>query len=79
MCAERAGRALRVVRGDPTAEELAALTAVLSAVLTPSMPNASAAHSPYSAPGSGWPDRAALIGAPLQPGPGAWRRSGLPH
>jgi Acyl-CoA carboxylase epsilon subunit len=64
-----------VVRGEPTAEELAALTAVLSALQTRNILNASAAHSQQQARGAGWPDRAALIGAPLQPGPGAWRRS----
>ncbi len=68
-----------MVRGEPTADQLAALTAALSAVLTRSMPNASAAHSAPPARGSGWLDRAALIGAPLQPGPGAWRRSALPR
>ena len=74
MSDERAGRALRVVRGEPTAEELAALTAVLSALQTRNLLNASARHPAQPARG-GWPDRAALIGAPLQPGPGAWRRS----
>ena len=66
---------LRVVRGGPTAAELAALTAVLSKIQTRSIVNASAAHSPQPTRGAGWPDRAALIGAPPQPGPGAWRRS----
>lgn len=79
MDAERAGRILRVVRGDPTAEELAALTAVLSIQQTRSTLNASAAHSPQPARGPGWLDRAALIGAPLSPGPGAWRRSARPR
>ena len=64
-----------MVRGEPTAEELAALTAVLSARQTRSLLNASTPHPAQSARGAGWPDRAALIGAPLQPGPGAWRRS----
>jgi hypothetical protein len=64
-----------VVRGEPTAEELAALTAVLSARQTRSLLNATARHPAQPARGAGWPDRAALIGAPLQPGPGAWRRS----
>jgi len=76
---ERAGRALRVVRGIPTAEELAALTAVLSALQTRSILNASAAHPPSQPRGSGWRDRSALIGAPLRPGPGAWRRSARPR
>ena len=79
MASQRPGPALRVVKGDPTAAELAALTAVLSAIQTRTILNASTAHSPPPARGSGWRDRAALIGAPLQPGPGAWRRSGLPR
>ncbi|HEY2127297.1 MAG TPA: acyl-CoA carboxylase epsilon subunit [Streptosporangiaceae bacterium] len=79
MCGEPDGWALRVVRGEPTAEQLAALTAALAAVQARSMPNASAAHSPPSARGSAWRDRAALIGAPLRHGPGAWRRSALPR
>jgi acyl-CoA carboxylase epsilon subunit len=69
---------MRVVRGDPTDTELAALTAVLSTRQTRSMLNASAAHPPSQARRPGWPDRAALTGAPLQPGPGAWRRSARP-
>lgn len=79
MGGERTGPALRVLRGTPSAEELAALAAVLSARQTRSIPNASAAHSPPPARGPGWLDRAALIGAPLQPGPGAWRRSARPR
>ncbi len=68
-----------MVRGTPTAEELAALTVVLSALQTRSILNASARHPAQPARGGGWPDRAALIGAPLQPGPGAWRRSARPR
>ena len=79
MADQRGGRTLRVVRGDPTADELAALTAVLSTIQTRSILNASAAHSPSQARSPGWPGRAALIGAPLRPGPGAWRRSARPH
>jgi hypothetical protein len=74
MSGERALCPLRVVRGTPTAGELAALTAVLSALQTRRLLNASAPHPAQPARG-GWPDRAALIGAPRQPGPGAWRRS----
>jgi acyl-CoA carboxylase epsilon subunit len=70
---------VRVVRGEPTAAELAALTVVLSKLQTRSLLNANAAHSAQPARGAGWRDRGALIGAPLQPGPGAWRRSGLPR
>ena len=79
MRAERDQRSLRVVRGEPTAEELAALTAVLAKLQTRSILNASTAQSAQPARGCGWRDRGALIGAPLQPGPGAWRRSGLPR
>ena len=79
MAGQRPGPALRVVTGDPTADELAALTAVLSALQTRSLLNASTSRSPRQARSPGWPDRAALIGAPLQPGPGAWRRSARPR
>jgi acyl-CoA carboxylase epsilon subunit len=68
-----------VLRGAPSAEELAALTAVLASVRARIMPNANAPGSPPPARGPGWPDRAALIGAPLQPGPGAWHRSARPR
>jgi acyl-CoA carboxylase epsilon subunit len=60
---------LRVVSGQPTPEELAALVVVLSA--QPPAPAPAAPTRP-----SGWADRAAAIRAPLAPGPGAWRASG---
>ena len=71
----RASRAspLSVVRGEPTAEDLAALTAVLAARTRASTPVPRHPAAPRAA--SGWLDRAALIRAPLRPGPGAWRRS----
>ena len=61
---------LRVVRGTPSAEELAALVAVVAG-------RASAAAEPE-------PRRRPLWGRPvlrpvLTPGPGAWRASGLPR
>ena len=61
---------LRVVRGTPTAEELAALVAVVAT-------RASAAGDPE-------PPARPLWGRPvlrpvLTPGPGAWRASGLPR
>ena len=62
---------LRVVRGDPTPEELAALVTVLAARA------AAGAAEPRRAR-STWADPAARLRAPLRPGPGAWRRSGLP-
>jgi hypothetical protein len=61
---------LRVVRGEPTAEELAALVAVLSA--------RSVAAAPAAGPRSAWADPARRLGLTDRPGPGAWRRSALP-
>jgi hypothetical protein len=64
---------LRVVRGDATPEEIAALVAIL---VTRSADDE--APSPdRSAPGF-WSDRASQLRRPLSPGPGAWRRSSLP-
>ena len=64
---------LRVIRGDATPEEIAAIVAVLVTRET-----ADEAPGPdRSAPGF-WADRASQLRRPLSPGPGAWRRSGLP-
>jgi Acyl-CoA carboxylase epsilon subunit len=64
---------LRVVRGAPDDEELAALTVVLAALAADGPP------APTPAPKSWWADRAALVRPPLPSGPGAWRASGLPR
>ena len=64
---------LRVVRGDATPEEIAALVAVLLARAG----DAEAPGPARSVPGF-WADRSRLLRRPLSPGPGAWRRSGLP-
>jgi hypothetical protein len=61
--------ALRVVRGTPTAEELAALVGVLLGRPTTAAPAPAAAPSRWRA--------SALPGVPLRAGPGAWRASGL--
>jgi hypothetical protein len=68
-----------VVLGRPSAEELAALTAIVAAKLAARQraTAAQAAAAAHPAP-SAWLDRAALTRPPLHPGPGAWRRSGLP-
>jgi hypothetical protein len=62
---------LRVVRGTPTAEELAALVGVLC----------STAPAPVVDPPtpSRWLLRARFSGSGLRPGPGAWRASALPR
>jgi hypothetical protein len=62
-----------VVSGHPGPEDLAALTAVLAA-----RQRAVAAQAAARTARSAWLDRAALTRPPLRPGPGAWRRSGLP-
>jgi hypothetical protein len=63
---------LRVVRGDATSEEIAALVAVLTA-------RARAAAPEPPAAGSGWADPARRVRRPIAPGPGAWRSSALPY
>jgi hypothetical protein len=64
---------LRVVRGDATPEEIAALVAVLLARSA----DAGAPGQARSVSGS-WADRSRQLRRPLSPGPGAWRRSALP-
>jgi hypothetical protein len=59
---------LRIVRGEPAAEELAALMAVVAA--------RAVGPRPESTPGSAWTDRARLVRRTPAPGPGAWRASG---
>jgi hypothetical protein len=66
---------LRVVAGQPTSEEVAALTVALS--LVRSRAAAARATGPPAAT-SGWARRSGLLRAPLVRGPGAWRRSTLP-
>ncbi|MDQ3717169.1 MAG: acyl-CoA carboxylase subunit epsilon [Actinomycetota bacterium] len=63
---------LRIVRGAPNAEEIAALVAVLSAV-----PAGRGGAVP--APGYAWSARSRLVRAPLQTGQGGWRASALPR
>ncbi len=61
---------LFLVRGAPTAEELAAVVAVLQA-------RGGAAPSPPAAERPLW--GRPVLRAPLAPGPGAWRASALPR
>jgi Acyl-CoA carboxylase epsilon subunit len=63
---------LSVLRGEPSPDELAALVVVL----------ASRPPSWRAEPGrrlSLWSSRGRTFGAPLFPGAGAWRASGLPR
>jgi Acyl-CoA carboxylase epsilon subunit len=67
--------ALRVIRGDATPEEIAALVAIL---LSRSPDDAGAARRPDRLARSAWSDRSRQLRGPLFPGPSAWRRSALP-
>ena len=61
---------LRIVRGNPTAQEVAALTVVLA--------SAAAGAEPDSGPqrvAGGWGDPALRLRRTVHPGPGAWRAS----
>lgn len=61
---------LRVVKGDATAEEIAALVTVLAARA------AAAVEEPKPAP-SAWSSRRAQLRRPVFVGAGEWRRSGF--
>ena len=60
---------LRVVRGAPSAEELAALTVVVAALSRPK-------ERRRVVPVRAWADSAAGHRRPLRPGPGGWRMAG---
>jgi hypothetical protein len=60
---------LRIVRGEPTPEELAAVLAIVTAA-------SAAAPAPVErVRRGGWNDPAATHRRPLLPGPNAWRAS----
>jgi hypothetical protein len=66
---------LRVIRGDASPEEIAALITVIAA-------RAGHGHvtdAEVAAPPSAWSDRAAALRQPHRPGPGAWRASAWPR
>ncbi|MFE3202636.1 acyl-CoA carboxylase subunit epsilon [Embleya sp. NPDC055664] len=64
---------IKVVRGEPTPEELAVIVTVVAA-------KASGGGAPAPAPAapSQWNDPARLVRRPLRPGPGAWQASAWP-
>jgi hypothetical protein len=62
-----------IVRGNPSAEQVAALVAVLAARARPA-----GAPAPRNVR-SEWSSRSRLLRAPLQRGPGGWRASALPR
>jgi len=65
---------LAVGRGEPTAVELAALTAVISALVRRARERPPVRQAP-----SQWAARDRIQRPSLASGPGAWRASGLPH
>jgi hypothetical protein len=70
---ETARPALRVVRGEPTPEELAALTALLAAT------SGELERPAIRVRRGGWNDPALLHRPALLPGPNAWRASAQPR
>jgi hypothetical protein len=60
---------LRVVKGEPTAEELAALTVVVAAL-------SQRRSQRRPAPVGAWGSRGDVVRRPLQVGPGGWRAAG---
>ncbi len=69
---------LTVVRGRPTAAEVAALVSVLTARAAAGAALAGQ-PGPAGASRSAWSDRSRLLRQSISPGPGAWRRSSLPR
>lgn len=69
---EDSDQSLRVVKGEPTPEELAALVAVVSA-------KAAAPSETQPARPSNWAAYWRSVRRPFPTGPGAWRASGLPR
>ena len=65
---------IRVLHGQPSPEELAAVLAVVSARAA-----ANAARADDTAPPSVWSDRARNMRRPAHPGPNVWRTSAWAH
>jgi acyl-CoA carboxylase epsilon subunit len=66
---------LLVIKGDASAEEVAALTAVLQAMAAAGAAPAEGRRKPRSE----WSAHHRRMSRPLVAGPGAWRASGLPR
>jgi hypothetical protein len=62
--------AFSITAGNPTADELAAVTVLLLAIARSRTSGAQPAR-----PVGGWADPALRLRHPLPPGPGAWRNS----
>jgi hypothetical protein len=66
--------ALTVIRGNPSAEQIAALVAVLAALTAPASAGDVAVR-----PRSQWQAKSRLLREPLPHGQGGWRASALPR
>lgn len=64
---------LRIVRGDPSPEEVAALTAVIATA------SGGGSEPEETGPRSAWTERESLVRRRITPGPGAWRMSAWPR
>jgi Acyl-CoA carboxylase epsilon subunit len=64
---------LMVIKGDASAEEIAAVVGALSVVGRSGRGGTSRPRRV-----GGWADRSAMLRTPLRPGPQAWRASGRP-
>jgi hypothetical protein len=62
--------ALRIIRGDPSPEEIAAVMVILTAVARSATDHASSAPR-----AGGWIDPSLRLRRQVPPGPGAWRLS----
>lgn len=69
---------LRVVKGEPTAEELAAVLSAVSARLAGAGTTGGRASGTDATGEHGWAAYWRRLRHPVRPGPGAWRASGLP-
>jgi hypothetical protein len=66
---------LAIVRGNPSAEQIAAVVAVLSARTRSAGPEPSRGESGRN----GWSARSRLLREPIMRTPGGWRASALPR
>jgi hypothetical protein len=63
----------KVISGDASAEEIAAVLAALTAAA-----RSATQPPPPARSASAWADRPAMLRRPLRPGPDGWRASGRP-
>ncbi len=70
---------LRIVNGDASPEEIAALVTVLTARASAAAAAGTAPVRTAPVPRSAWADHSHRLRTPLPHGPGAWCRSALPR